>query len=434
MMVAVGGGEETLTSTAVDGSKELDNARPTKRSRKAKASPATVTAEAPMSTTMSDLNIHEASGKGQVRASRQKGFTDTTATRASAVLIPHSRKATTMANFLEDDSRPAREAVHSDEDETGASIIAGCRVKKTVNRYNALNKRLVQWLKLRHATLVDNDKITLPLPSEDARAYPWFMTIKCDKRGEPLVPRQFTSASHIGNASSALVYLRKEVKVDMPQDLCTTLKSFGKGYCRKVGTLKQEGDMAIQEGKHPITKQGLFYLARRSTEALTDPQLHMLVHCFLTMCWNLMARAVSCATILFDHVTWLGPQAVQVWLRAGWSLGSVQSRYIFQGSGGDEFIGRAATCLDVNDASFASLPPHFAAGEAILTDAEWNYYLPGYGKYFKSSFCVALLFLLASLAYHCEWLQATLPVNHPLRASRVWTLGLLSRLQPLVHA
>ncbi|KAF0711754.1 hypothetical protein AaE_012185, partial [Aphanomyces astaci] len=38
-----------------------------------------------------------------------------------------------------------------------------------------------------------------------------------------------------------------------------------------------------------------------------------------------------------------GPQAVMVWLRAGWSLGGVQGRYIFEGSGGDQFVGRAAT-------------------------------------------------------------------------------------------
>ncbi len=38
-----------------------------------------------------------------------------------------------------------------------------------------------------------------------------------------------------------------------------------------------------------------------------------------------------------------GPQAHSIWLRAGWSLGSVQGRYIFSGSGGDQFVGRAAT-------------------------------------------------------------------------------------------
>ena len=43
-----------------------------------------------------------------------------------------------------------------------------------------------------------------------------------------------------------------------------------------------------------------------------------------------------------------GPQSVSVWLRAGWSLGSVQGRYIFEGSGGDQFVGRAAAGRDTN--------------------------------------------------------------------------------------
>ncbi|KAF0747420.1 hypothetical protein AaE_007736, partial [Aphanomyces astaci] len=42
--------------------------------------------------------------------------------------------------------------------------------------------------------------------------------------------------------------------------------------------------------------------------------------------------------------TWLRfAKAVSIWLRAGWSLGSVQGQYIFEGSGGDQFVGRAAT-------------------------------------------------------------------------------------------
>ena len=47
------------------------------------------------------------------------------------------------------------------------------------------------------------------------------------------------------------------------------------------------------------------------------------------------------ATELSNHPS--GPQAVSIWLRAGWSLGNVQGRYIFSGSGGDQFVGRAAS-------------------------------------------------------------------------------------------
>ena len=121
-----------------------------------------------------------------------------------------------------------------------------------------------------------------------------------------------------------------------------------------------------------------------------------------------------------------GPQAVSIWLRAGWSLGAVQGRYIFQGSGGDQFVGRAATGLDLNDIEFASLPPHFA--EQVLTLEEWEAILAGYTTFYPSSFRVALPYLLASLVYHRQWLENNLPKCHPLFFASVWTSGLLPQL------
>ncbi|KAH9141604.1 hypothetical protein AeRB84_014234, partial [Aphanomyces euteiches] len=71
-----------------------------------------------------------------------------------------------------------------------------------------------------------------------------------------------------------------------------------------------------------------------------------------------------------------GPQSVSIWLRAGWSLGNVQNIYIFVGSGGDQFVGRAATGLNVNEREFACLPPHFYG--SALSSTEWEDILPGY--------------------------------------------------------
>ena len=39
------------------------------------------------------------------------------------------------------------------------------------------------------------------------------------------------------------------------------------------------------------------------------------------------------------------PTAIAIYLRARWSLGPVQSRYILEGEGGDQVCGRAATGL-----------------------------------------------------------------------------------------
>jgi hypothetical protein len=64
-----------------------------------------------------------------------------------------------------------------------------------------------------------------------------------------------------------------------------------------------------------------------------------------------------------------GPTAIAIYLRAGWSLGPVQSRYILEG--GDQVCGRAATGLPVTDVSFSNLPPHFVT-DIILSTNEWE--------------------------------------------------------------
>ncbi len=129
-----------------------------------------------------------------------------------------------------------------------------------------------------------------------------------------------------------------------------------------------------------------------------------------------------------------GPTSVAIWLRAGWSLGPVQSRYIFQGQGGDQFVGRAATLLELNSIDFSVLPPHFSTNEGpVITTQEWNQILPGFSTYYPDEFKVALPFLLASIVHHQDWLNATLPKNHPFFSHRMYLSGLLHRLKAKVH-
>ncbi|KAF0712005.1 hypothetical protein AaE_012159, partial [Aphanomyces astaci] len=125
-----------------------------------------------------------------------------------------------------------------------------------------------------------------------------------------------------------------------------------------------------------------------------------------------------------------GPHAVSIWLRAGWSLGNVQSRYIFQGAGGDQFAGRAASGLSVNDVSFASLPPHFHG--VVLSPIQWDSILPGYSSFYPATFRCAVPYLLASLVHHYAWLKLNLNPNHPLLLSHAWTSGILPQLFPQV--
>lgn len=95
-------------------------------------------------------------------------------------------------------------------------------------------------------------------------------------------------------------------------------------------------------------------------------------------------------------------------------------------------VGRYASGLPTTSTEFASLPPHFPMEVILeLENEDWRNVLPGYLNY-PECFRRTVPFLLASLVYHWNWLNATLPANHPLRASRVVTEGYIARLQPTV--
>ena len=131
-----------------------------------------------------------------------------------------------------------------------------------------------------------------------------------------------------------------------------------------------------------------------------------------------------------------GPTAIAIYLRAGWSLGPVQSRYILEGEGGDQMCGRAATGLPITDVTFANLPAHILTLESGLTTAVWDDILPGYTTYYPLNFREVVPYLLASLVYHRSYLLAIQDKHpqHPLFLQRVWTSGILERLQDKVGA
>ncbi|KAF0726669.1 hypothetical protein Ae201684_015069 [Aphanomyces euteiches] len=108
-----------------------------------------------------------------------------------------------------------------------------------------------------------------------------------------------------------------------------------------------------------------------------------------------------------------GPNPVSVYLRAGWTLGPVQGRYIFTGSGGDQFVGRAAAGLDVNTPQFATLPPHFD-GRGLTVD-EWELILPGYSTWYPN------------------WLQSALEKSHPFYSCALWRSNIISSLKSRVQ-
>ena len=126
-----------------------------------------------------------------------------------------------------------------------------------------------------------------------------------------------------------------------------------------------------------------------------------------------------------------GPPISSIFLRAGWSMGAVQHRYLFEGNGGDQFAGRLAAGLDLNNVnSFCTLPPHFDNTNELplLTEEEWQVVVPAYNNY-PASFKAAIPHVVASVVYHSEWLECNLPNVHPLFLTRFWREGFVDRLR-----
>ena len=127
-----------------------------------------------------------------------------------------------------------------------------------------------------------------------------------------------------------------------------------------------------------------------------------------------------------------GPPITSVFLRAGWSLGNVAQRYLHEGQGGDQFVGRLACGLPISKVEFAVLPPHFPPSCVEVDSINWAEIIPGY-KYHNIKTRQAIPYMVASVVYHAEWLRQNLRSDHPLFMSRLFRDGYISRLLPHVQ-
>jgi hypothetical protein len=150
-------------------------------------------------------------------------------------------------------------------------------------------------------------------------------------------------------------------------------------------------------------------------------------------------RMIEPGSVLFSIIKELGPHserkgsgtfvlslstaisAIAVFLRAGWSVGNVQDRYIFMGAGSDQLVGRAVSGLPINSIEFGTLPPHFKRdeNEFLKETIKWANILPGYDN-LPAGFKECIPYFLASIVYHHEFLEMKLDKNHPLFKTTVY--------------
>lgn len=121
-----------------------------------------------------------------------------------------------------------------------------------------------------------------------------------------------------------------------------------------------------------------------------------------------------------------GPSPTSIFQRSGWTLNSVEKRYAFSDSSSDQHVGRTVAGLKQGRLEFAVLPPFFK------NDAPEEMVIQALASCFQNmpfSFASVGRRLLASAVYHFGFLNQTLPPNHPLRFTPLFTSRLGSDLK-----
>lgn len=127
-----------------------------------------------------------------------------------------------------------------------------------------------------------------------------------------------------------------------------------------------------------------------------------------------------------------GPSIVNVCIRCGWALGHVMERYLHYDGAGDQYVGRVVAGLPLSSSKFACLPPHFTKDSAGDIDPVIKIVFPCVWQRCPQLRGVLAL-CLASLAYHCDFLVSSLPLNHPLLSTPLFAdVSMLARVRPFL--
>ena len=117
-----------------------------------------------------------------------------------------------------------------------------------------------------------------------------------------------------------------------------------------------------------------------------------------------------------------GIKEMQLELRADHKINRTQSAYLkdtIAYSDQDGLIGRTLSQLPAGEVSFNMRAPHFLKSD--MDSIEWRQLLPNY-ETLPDNFKGVVPFLVASLVYHAQWLRETLPSDHPIFRSKLFTV------------
>ena len=134
--------------------------------------------------------------------------------------------------------------------------------------------------------------------------YYTYISKKRNKDGTNKNPVVHQSFEHVSGYKSAIKNHFKSRRVAFNDDSVLLQSDFFGGYKRLIADEKQDGTRKIREGKVPLSFTVYRYLAKLAMMYNRDFYCAIFAHVFLLFCWNLIARCVSVASLMYIHISW----------------------------------------------------------------------------------------------------------------------------------
>ena len=150
------------------------------------------------------------------------------------------------------------------------SFIDGNVEDSTKRQYTTKLNNFKKWLQVKHPQLVVNNKVVYEdIDVKTLKEFFGHISKKRNRAAETIVnpivyfhPTKFLSYEHVSGYKSAIVHGYKKADVERSPQHNKMLKELFAGYKRKVGHLKQTGEMKIGEGKDAISFSNFRFLGK----------------------------------------------------------------------------------------------------------------------------------------------------------------------------
>jgi hypothetical protein len=150
-------------------------------------------------------------------------------------------------------------------------IMNGRKCTNTKKQYQSRIEHFTKWVETKHPTCL-NEHMSVNLSVINKAIMNEFGHIckKKEKRGAYLEPVVFHAFQHVSGYKCAI---HSDMEVNITEDTLKMFKQFLEGYVRTIAQLKQDGVMALIEGKQPMSFNGFKFLAAKALEQKTDLNL-----------------------------------------------------------------------------------------------------------------------------------------------------------------